>query len=134
VPHTTNRAAFRDCDASNPCFRLYTLLVAIEFALKDSLATFPNGHDLTKLVPQVVTEMPNGLQAQLTSLDGSLRLLICTYKGSPVPVTAANYPTMRYLRHASDGHMGQTKDADIVQALNDAQQLLIELKRAGVEV
>jgi len=134
VPHTTNQAAFRDCDANNPCFRLYTLLVAIEFALNDALATFPHGHDLARLVPQVVTTMPSGLQAQLTSLDGALRSLVCTFRGRPAPVDPANYPGIRYLRHANDGHVGHTTDADVVQALNDARQLVNELRSAGVQV
>jgi hypothetical protein len=37
MPHTTNRVAFRDCDAKDLGFRLCMLLVAVELALKDSL-------------------------------------------------------------------------------------------------
>ena len=78
--------------------------------------------------------MPNGLQAQLTSLDQTLRLLVCTFKGNPAPVDPANYPGIRYLRHATDGHVGNTTNADVLQALNDAKQLVIELRSAGVQV
>jgi len=134
MPHVTNRAAFRDCDATDPCFRLYTLLVAIELALKDALVTFPNGHDLARLVSQGMPSIPSGLQAQLTSLDSSLRLLICTDRGSAIPLNPAKYPGIRYLRHANDGHVGGTQNADVIQALRDAKQLVTELRSAGVQV
>jgi len=93
------------------------------------------GHDLEKLVPLALPNVPSGLQAQLTSLGKALRLLICTFQGKATPVNPANYPGIRYLRHATDGHVGQsTRNADIVQALNDEKQLIAELKRAGVQV
>lgn len=49
--HSTNQRAFRDGDMNEPFFRLYTLLVAIEIALKDRLPQFTHGHDLSTLVP-----------------------------------------------------------------------------------
>ena len=130
--HSTNQRAFRDGDINEPFYRLYTLLVAIEIALKDRLPHFAHGHELAALVPQVIPLVPSGLQSQLTALDTSLRALICTFHGARVQVNPAVYPGIRYLRHVKDGFAGDSSDADIAQALSDCRQLVEELKLAGV--
>jgi hypothetical protein len=134
VPHTINRSAFRDCDTSEPFFRLYTLLVAIELALKDQLSQFQSGHDLHRLAGFVVVPMPPGLSAQLTGLTACLGLLFCTsQQGLQVPVDSAKYPGLRYIRHDRD-FPGATNEANVKQALDAARQLVQELRLAGVEL
>jgi hypothetical protein len=132
--HATNQRAFRDCDVSEPFFRLYTLIVAMELAVKNKMTTFAHGHDFSMLIPQALPTLPSGLQSQLTVLDASLRVLICTFHGSRAPVNPAFYPGIRYLRHEKDGFTGDSSDASILQALRDAEQLANELKRAGIAI
>jgi hypothetical protein len=132
VQHATNQRAFRDCDSKEPFFRLYTLLVATEIAMKNRLPTFEHGHDLASLIPKAVTGMSAGLQAQLTSLDAALRALICTHRGARSGLNPTQYPGLRYLRHEKDGFVGDSSEAAIAQALRDAEQLVEELRRVGV--
>jgi hypothetical protein len=134
VPHTTNRSAFRDCDASEPSFRLYTLLVAIELALKDKISPFRSGHDLHRLAGFAVTPMSPGLSTQLTGLTACLGVLLCTsLQGLQVPIDPANYPGLRYIRHDRD-FPGASSETSVKQALDTARQLVQELRLAGVEI
>jgi hypothetical protein len=134
VAHTTNLRAFRDCDAQEPFFRLYTLLVAVELVLKDRAPAHSGGHDLQRLAQRALTPIPAGLSVQLTALAKSLGVLVCTsLKGSRVPLDPAKFPELRYLRHEAD-FPGDTKSTEIIDALNAAQQLVKELKLAGVSL
>lgn len=134
MPHTINRCAFRDCDASEPSFRLYTLLVAIELALKDRLSPYKSGHDLHRLAGFAVSPMPAGLSAQLTGLTACLGSLLCTsLQGTQVPVDPANYPVIRYVRHDKD-FPGSTTENLVQQALAAARQLVQELRIAVVDL
>ena len=133
MPHTTNRRAFRDADATEPLFRLYTLLVATELALKDALGQYSLTHDFEKLAKQHFgAAISSTLDAQLATLQKSLSALICTFKGVGAPLDPAKYPGLRYLRLDADGSVGGTADADVVQALADATQLVEELRMIGV--
>lgn len=78
--------------------------------------------------------MAANLQAALNAFEGSLKALCCTYKGNNAPIDPKNYPGLRYLRSAKDGFAGGSPDADVLQALNDAEQLVDELKRIGIVI
>ncbi|MDI1447232.1 hypothetical protein [Polyangium sp. 6x1] len=133
MPHTTNRRAFRDADVSEPLFRLYTLLVATELALKDALGTYAMTHDLESLAKQHLgAGLSSALEAQLTALQTSLGALVCTHRGVQSPVDPTKYPGLRYLQLHADGFAGGSQTADVVQALNDAMVLIEELRLAGV--
>jgi hypothetical protein len=134
VPHATNRAAFRDANASEPLFRLYTLLVAAELALKDAAGAYPHKHDLSLLAALHFGTVPSGLSAQLTALDKALGALACTFHNAPAPVDPKQYRGLRYLRLARDGFIGGSTDADVNQALADARAFVAELGKAGVAV
>ena len=134
VAHTTNQRAFRDCDVSVPFLRLYTLLVAVELALKDRAPAHGSGHDLQKLAHLAGIQMSPGLSAQLTALARSMGVLVCTsQQGTRTPVNSASYPGLRYLRHEAD-FPGDSKPADIGGALNAARQLIDELRLVGVQL
>jgi hypothetical protein len=49
-------------------------------------------------------------------------------------VAPANYPGLRYVRHAQDGFSPGTTREELAQALRDAQQLVDELKKVGLAV
>src|SRR4051812_19389412 len=120
MPHTTNRNAFRDCNVTQPFFRLYTYLVAIELTLKDLLPAFVGNHDIEQLAQRNFSSMPSGLQAQLVTVFSSLRVLACTAPdGTRATVRPNKYPDLRYLRHEQDGFVGDSKSSDIEQALKD---------------
>ena len=63
VAHSINRKAFANCDTTQPFFRLYTLLVAIELALKDGAPKHQKGHDLEVLARAALQPLPAGLSA-----------------------------------------------------------------------
>ena len=130
--HGTNLRAFRDCDAREPFFRLYTLLVAIEIVLKDHAPSHVGGHDLQRLAHAALTNVPAGLSVQITTLSRCLALLACTsLNGKAAPINPTKYPAIRYLRHEAD-FPGETKPVDIAAALNAARQVVEELKLVGV--
>lgn len=133
VPHSTNRAAFHQCDRSEPLLQLYTTLIAVELALKDHSTAWTSGHDLQVLITPLLGATASTLQSVLTTLEQSLRQLRCTTKnGTGGTVKPAQYPDLRYLRFAKDGFPDGSPDTLVVQALHDAQQLVAELARAGV--
>ena len=132
MPHTTNRTAFLQCDATEPLFRLYTLLVAVELALKDHTGAFGHAHDIDALALPLVS---SNLQGVLNALEGTLKKLRCTHKnGTGVHTNLKKYPDLRYLRLTKDGFADGSHEADIMAALADAKQLVNELKLAGVHI
>jgi hypothetical protein len=140
MPHTTNRKAFgrrdeRDGrDGDEPLLRLYTLLVALELTLKDRAGSYPLSHDIDALVQPLITPEAANLQATLNAFMGSLSALRCTFNGQDAPVHPKKYPGLRYLRFAKDGFAGGSRDAAVMQALRDAEQLVDELKRIGIQI
>jgi hypothetical protein len=134
MPHTTNRDAFLRCDATQPFFRLYTLLVALELALKDRSASFADSHDLDALAKRAAAAgWTSDLQAVLTTFEQSLSKLRCTLKtGTGGGINPKIYPGLRYLRLAKDGFIDGSDEAIVAQALSDAQTLVSELKKLGV--
>lgn len=132
VAHIRNRTAFRDCDATSPLFRLYSLLIATELALKDHLSAYTGNHDLQLLAGRAFSPMPSGLSAQLTALSQQLGRLNCTSTaGVAVPINPQIYPGLRYLRHDAD-YAGGASDSEITQALRGAEALARELAIAGL--
>lgn len=96
MPHSTNRAAFLSCNVSDPLLRLYTLLIAVELALKDHLGLFRDGHDIDALVNRMVPPPASNLQAAVSTFENSLNKLRCPWKdGSGVPVNSKGYPGLR---------------------------------------
>jgi hypothetical protein len=131
--HAINRRAFRDADVTEPFFRLYTLLVAVELALKDAIGTHPMTHDLDALVKQHLgANTSSSLEAQLTTLQLSLSALVCTVKGTQASVRANKYPDLRYLQHSADGFANGSTSADVSAALADTHGLITELAMCGV--
>lgn len=134
MAHATNIRAFRDCNSAEPFFRLYTLLVAIELALKDVCTPHVGGHDLHRIVQRAFPAVSAGLSAQLTTLQRTLGILVCTdLRGSRSSVDPTKYPDLRYLRHEVD-YPGDSKPTDILDALDAARQVVRELKTAGVNL
>jgi len=133
VGHVTNRKAFRDADVNEPLFRLYTLLVATELTIKDSLNSYPHSHDLRSLIEtHIGSQLPAGLAAQLTALERALSALRCTHKGSSSPVLPTVYPGIRYVRLERDGFQGETRDQQVADALLHALGLIRELATNGI--
>jgi hypothetical protein len=134
VVHATNLRAFRDCDVSEPFFRLYTLLVAVELALKDHAAQHTPGHDLHALTQRALMQIPASVDAQLTALTQSLSKLACTSRqGARVTINSAKYPDLRYIRLDAD-FPGDCSCQDVQDTLNIAHQLVKELAAAGVKL
>jgi hypothetical protein len=134
MQHSINRAAFRDAAISRPFFRLYTLLVSIEIALKDAIRPWRPGHDLDGLLHLAITDplRQAAVRSAATTLWRCIAQLKCTARdGSTVRVNPSQYPDLRYVRHIQDFPDGSI-DSNITTALNAATQLLEELKRAGV--
>lgn len=134
--HDTNRKAFYGCATAEPLLQLYTMLIAIELALKDRSGSFGGGHDLQKLATSLLSE-PSGsnLQAVLTTFTQSLTKLRCTtVQNQGANVSAVQYPHVRYLRFKKDGFMDGSPEEDVQHALDTAREFAKELRRAGVQL
>ena len=133
VAHLTNIKAFVNADANEPLFRLYAWLCAVEIAMKDAANSYPLSHDLQSLAGNVFGPgtIPAGVQAALTQLTSALSTLLCTFNGQSSPVYPPKYPGIRYLRLQKDGFVPGTTDADVVAAMQHAEDLVDELRRSG---
>jgi hypothetical protein len=112
--------------------RLYSVLVAMELALKDAnraiAGTWSSGHD----VPTMMSAYDAALGG---SLGVALSQLRCTDKfGNTAPVATSNYPHIRYLRHETDFPPPpvSSSDGDITATLNIAIQCLGVIRAAGL--
>lgn len=134
VSHTTNIKAFLQVDSNESFLRLYTLLVAAELALKDASGKYPMKHDFQLLAENFWGggNIPSGVQSVLTSLYAALAALRCTFNGSDAPIRPEMYPGIRYIRLARDGFVNGTADGAVQAANQLAQDLVRELKAAGV--
>lgn len=134
VYHATNIKAFLQADSNEPLLRLYTLLVASELALKDASGKYPMKHDFQLLAENFWGggNVPGGVQSVLTSLHAALGALRCTLNGNDAPVSPEKYPGIRYIRLARDGFANGTADGAVQAANVLAQDLVRELKAAGV--
>ena len=136
LPHSTNTRAFLYADTNEPLFRLYTLLVASELALKDACQKYPMKHDLQLLCDTLWTggTVPTGVQSVLTSLHVALGALRCTFNGADAPVKPDIYPGVRYVRLSRDGFLNGTPDGNVQAANQLAKDFVQELKAAGVSL
>lgn len=134
MPHLYPRQAFL-LSSNNPgqsdLAGLYSILVAIELALKDEIqissGNWTAGHD----IPSLLAPHDASLSTQLFAALSNLR---CTARdGSNAPVNPAIYPGIRYLRHQSDFPAETfTDDAAVQDAYNISLQCANLLKKSGI--
>lgn len=135
MPHKYPRNAFLIVGSghgNHVLVRLYSVLVAMELALKDknhaASGNWMSGHN----VPAMMSAVDAALGA---TLGNALGHLWCTnVSGNAASVLANIYPHIRYLRHETDfpPPLDSSTDDDITATLDIAIQCLGVIKAAGL--
>ena len=133
MSHRYNQRVFANADLASPLLYSYIRLVGIELALKNwDRANWSLGHQIDSMIAGLGKP---ALQALAQRLSGILTRLWCEQKGGGAALgSSSSYPTIRYLRHASDflGSSEATSDSDLVDLKNAVDDLADELKREGI--
>lgn len=133
MSHQYNQRVFATVDITSPLLYSYIRLVGVELGLKNGdSANWILGHQIEVMIARLGKPALYPLSQRLGTVLASLW---CEKKGGgSAPVSAANYPTIRYLRHASDflGSSDSTPDTDLLDLKNAVNDLVNELRREGV--
>jgi hypothetical protein len=125
MPHLYNRNAFRNKGVAVHLIDLYCALVVLELSLKDKMAAWVGGHDVSDFVSRA------GEAALAQRLRTALGTLWCTStQGTETHVSPARYPDLRYLRHETD-FAGKTTDAELHSVLIIVRDIETVLTRKG---
>lgn len=112
--------------------KAYCSCVHVEIALKKALPKGKWGHDIGGMLERVSGHTPI-LTSRLPSLAAQYRNAIkrlwCQSKGGDPEVASPNmYPSIRYLRHASDWPSNFSTDSDLQMLMSTLQMILLFLK------
>lgn len=133
MTYHTNISAFLPNGPPHPLLDAYRILVAIELALKDIGCTCTGGHDIPTMLSQAASQHPM-LAGELNTHQAKLRADLCQLtcnspKGQAAPVSANNYPHVRYTRCIGDwGGNSETPHQSIVNLAQTCYSLLSHLQ------
>ena len=132
MPHTVNRKAFLAASiCGHPLLTAYGMLVATELALKDKSGHWKKKHD----IPQMLADLGDpGITGLVSQLRADLSSIPCTnLDGLPDMTRPQVYPDLRYARCAND-HTGGTTDTDIQKVVKTVSDIIIQLRKKGIDV